>query len=373
MKCTLQNWTATGGHCPFGTPLPGDVTFPSPELSVRGAVNMVAVAYSFNPYLLCATVALLTVVRRGTRELSLVCFFAIITATNELFVKRLWPQSRPYGSCLTSCGMPSSHSAISIGYFLVVVSEAVLLEAPARDRTQRRTRLTKCQRFTVHLRELLVTLGFHQWDENSRGQVKIIVAYWAVMLLPVPFSRMILHDHSLGQVTMGGIVGMCWAFVFVYLTYTLRIRYNHILGQTVLSYLIHNMALPCSMAEKRCNVKFCPKRDIRRFGSESIPKSADPRRELEYYHEQTKKRMERLKQKEVLDEEEADFLQRRLKRLDGLIVAAPTEPAGLLEPLIKAAPAVPPQAPTDGVQDLPSSTSPLPAPAASEEQGASQV
>lgn len=248
--------------CPYGAQLPGQVTWPSPPDELEGVVaalsplKVVAVFYAYVPYVVgaflavamlgnaCASLAALlrrcgsrAPARDGesacagcsgrppamtTRHLWVAIFLVILTAFQELAVKRLLSQPRPgmmlqlrdydglyVGSCLASCGMPSSHSILSVGWFTLLFWDAAFRVHPEGGPGGSRG-------FLHHLR---VALRLRPWPGDGRlthGEFVFCAAFWGVVLLPVPFMRVVLYDHSVEQVTLGSILGFVYARVYAF-------------------------------------------------------------------------------------------------------------------------------------------------------------
>ena len=171
--------------CPFGTKLIGDVTLP---LNAAG-LDYLAVLYGEVVYLIPGALSIFVLLwKRGSRELFFCLFGFFLVVVNELGLKRIWTQSRPMGSCNTSCGMPSGHSCISIGYLTWMLLEAwgPSLFCFFRLRNQQHA-----------LRDRLL------WS-----------AAWACFLAPIPWSRVHLLDHSLVQVGAGSGFGVGFALIW---------------------------------------------------------------------------------------------------------------------------------------------------------------
>eukprot|EP00656_Telonema_subtile_P050503 TRINITY_DN6556_c0_g2_i1.p1 TRINITY_DN6556_c0_g2~~TRINITY_DN6556_c0_g2_i1.p1 ORF type:complete len:359 (+),score=61.24 TRINITY_DN6556_c0_g2_i1:181-1257(+) len=160
-------------ECANGTALPGDVTAPdSPSFG-----EVLAVIWSFLPYA-CGLGLVVEVFRRRTMwPLLMLLMAGMIVVVNEGFFKRVISQDRPSGSCLSSKGMPSSHAELSIGFWWYFHLECF---------------------FKRHL------TSTHAWTGKDKMTVMIAVY---VLLLPVPFTRVVLHDHSWAQVGVGALVG----------------------------------------------------------------------------------------------------------------------------------------------------------------------
>lgn len=110
--------------------------------------------------------------------------------------EKQWAQHRPgqlfddmglapeHGTCAESCGMPSSHAAMAVSLFILAITDAYchfnggLMSG-------------KCFLFSI-------LLG-------------------ASMLLPVPFSRVFLHDHYPKQVLVGSTLAVLYCFVMLFI------------------------------------------------------------------------------------------------------------------------------------------------------------
>jgi hypothetical protein len=116
----LPSWFKDDRACPFGYTIPGSVTVPKN----LGFAKAIAVVYSLIPFAVVLANGVELILRRGTRQISFLIFSGMIALSNEVIVKRIWAQPRPgafeklkdddgqlVGSCLVSCGMPSSHAA----------------------------------------------------------------------------------------------------------------------------------------------------------------------------------------------------------------------------------------------------------------------
>jgi len=163
--------------CNHGTALPGDVTVPNdPNFG-----DVIAIIYGFIPYVGGLVCLVLWIFRRTVWPLLILIMAGIIVVLNEGCIKKLVSQARPSGSCLHTSGMPSSHSELAIGFW-----------------------------FYFHL-EILIKgkiTSTSEWTTLKKGYVLMAVY---VLLLPVPFTRVALHDHSWEQVGVGALVGICVA------------------------------------------------------------------------------------------------------------------------------------------------------------------
>ena len=140
----------------------------------------VAVLYSFVPWAVALAVIFAALYRKTSTLVAGVMYISFVVSTNEVLIKRNFPQSRPIASCLVSPGMPSSHSIISIGLLVWTVLELA-----------------------------------------ERGSQARHVVAAAAVLLPVPASRVVLNDHSYEQVMAGSLFGVSTAlFFFAFMKYS---------------------------------------------------------------------------------------------------------------------------------------------------------
>lgn len=156
-----------------------------------------AVAWSFVPWVF--SVYLIGRAVCGTRysvRISALLLVIMITV-NEFGTKRLVESPRPVGSCLTSFGMPSSHSMLSIGMLVYWTLELFLGHSQLNGFRIRTTR----QRIKQTLK-------------------------WLSLLAPVPASRVYLGDHSMTQVVAGSAVGAAMALTF-FIAHTTVSRRKH--------------------------------------------------------------------------------------------------------------------------------------------------
>ena len=135
--------------------------------------EMVAVLYSFVPWVVCGYIMCGAFYKRTSTLLAGMTYVASVVLVNEVLVKRSFPQRRPLASCLSSPGMPSSHSLLAMGLLAWVLLE-------------------------------LLERGVKSWNW----------LFATAILLPVPPARVVLQDHSLEQVTAGSLFGLATALLF---------------------------------------------------------------------------------------------------------------------------------------------------------------
>lgn len=129
----------------------------------------------------------------------------------ELVWKPLLSHPRPVGSCVFTCGMPSSHATISMGFLTWMLLEGILrnkrrgtaIYAPEAERPEE-TRRRAASYWEDAPPTVRITL-------KERWKWCVV---WAILLFPVPFSRVALYDHSWAQVTAGSFIGCFEAVMF---------------------------------------------------------------------------------------------------------------------------------------------------------------
>lgn len=333
--CTHPAWylnASYGGGCPYGWAGPGDVTWANWALARShgllatepdpGSVYVaVCILYGYIPYFIVVYVLFLLFVRRGTRELNFLLFTFTLWLFNNVLIKRLAQQPRPQESCIRTCGMPSTHSAMAVGFFVLRFFESLIRMRPGGE-PQGVESFSPVPfenwNLVQRLGQVVATWYLDVWDEiTGREQILALVG-WIVVLFPVPLSRTQLQDHTPAQVLVGSLVGFCVAAGWIYLSYGLQHRFNHNVGKVLvrcgpLPLLRYNMALPCHLAECRCSSAPGSSAGNLRW------ESAAPQQEIHWYLEQTVVRRNHLEQRSVLTSREKSYYDRREQRLRRLL------------------------------------------------------
>ncbi|CAK0903881.1 unnamed protein product [Prorocentrum cordatum] len=254
-------------QCPFGVALPGDVTWPSPPESLRGIVaprtplKVVAVAYSLVPYAVGISASVSFFRRRGTRQLWMLLWAWPMIPLQELVFKRISPEPRPgtmlqvrdyagmyAGSCLKKCGMPSSHANLTIGWFTLLLLDAIYRVRPFALGRKTQTILIRpgasgAQKYAKCLR-LYLTVPWEHRDLLTHTEFLVYISTWILILIPVPFMRVALYDHTFDQVTVGAMIGLSSAVVWWRIARRLQRRYQEHEGCRVFYGLLeHNHKL----------------------------------------------------------------------------------------------------------------------------------
>lgn len=357
--------------CPYGAAGPGGVTWPSMlrrhsngqvtpawEVEPGGLLLALCVVNSYVPAIIVAWSLLGFVLRRGTREVSFLCFILLDFCTNSMILKRIMYQPRPEESCLLTCGMPSTRAALAMGFFTLRYYDYLMRSqargvfgAPAAQHrprargasvspfTRRYSRFKRAS-FWALLRHTVVevcsTLPLSSWDEITNEQQIIYLLGWMVMLLPVPMSSVVLRDNTPLQALAGSFFGIVLGATWSVVLRVLQHRFNHRLGCVLLGpswfpLLRHNHALPCFVAEQRCRVLLSR--------SSYAGSSLAPSTELEWYLAQTVQRRRVLEEADHLTASEHAYLSDREGRLrelvrtpDSLVAEALATPTGSFDP-----------------------------------------
>lgn len=234
MDACVPDWATcsnfTDAVCPYGVHLLFDVTFSNDVHQWSPVWHVVLIFMSYVPVVIIVLAAIELLVRRGTRQLNFCLFYGYVIALNELIWKRMVSQPRPVGSCNFTCGMPSSHAAISLGTFSFLfldlafrvdpLSPAVLTAVPHSPR---------CLSF--YLADILSLVPLSNTRSISNWQFIRMVGFWGDLLLLVPVSRVLLQDHSVSQVSLGCAIGMLEAVIWFFMSQNLAWRYRGEIGR----------------------------------------------------------------------------------------------------------------------------------------------
>jgi membrane-associated phospholipid phosphatase len=255
------SWYFDGIPCPYGTRLPGDITLPN------GAswFSYLCVFWGYVPFAVSLLSTAEFLYKRGTREAAVVIFNALVVFNNEIIVKNLLDDPRPgsapngdkyrgefVGSCNISCGMPSSHATISVGYLFFLILDACYRTVPSRKEIFGQNLPSAKPKSTEHSRrrrsvdamrtEVSVWWSFvsatplTSKDVLTHDEFVAFIAAWIVILAPVPLSRMLLFDHYADQVLAGGFVGLLEAAIFTRVVRVWQFSMNRKLGKRLCWY-----------------------------------------------------------------------------------------------------------------------------------------
>jgi len=234
-------WFKANLTCPYGYAIPGSVTVPN-QLS---PAKLIAVVYSLLPFAIVLLNAIELILRRGTRQISFLIFSGLITLSNEVILKGVIAQPRPgasgllhnekgslVGSCLISCGMPSSHAALSIGFLVLMICDGIYRVVPSKDELEMgadRSLRLQCQ--TECLCTWFSTTPLSPSSLMSHKEFVVFFSVWFFMLVPVPIMRMRVFDHSSDQAALGSLIGFVWGILWFLLMQVLTRRWSKNIGQ----------------------------------------------------------------------------------------------------------------------------------------------
>lgn len=149
--------------------------------------DVLSIAYSLIPWIAAVSLLIAALTTRKRTFATCAVLLLLMISVNELVIKRLIRQPRPERSCLSSQGMPSSHSLISAGFIVFVAMECLVGDIDI-SALRRKTTTTR-------------------WK---------IVAALACGFAPVPLARVHLGDHSVAQVIVGMAVGTLFGVAFFF-------------------------------------------------------------------------------------------------------------------------------------------------------------
>ncbi|CAJ1455618.1 unnamed protein product [Effrenium voratum] len=243
--CIPWWYNATTGYegCPYGRRLPGDVTVPTDATFIE----YVAVVYSYIPFLVPLGVLFELLVTRGTRQLSILVFTGLTTLMNEVCFKAFFSVPRPgalgpapgaltdstgqhSGSCNTTCGMPSSHSTMAIGFLLLTMFDGIMRVVPdvytlSQDHEQVTMRQSLAKMITVTPLAPKQLMG--------SGEFMAFFFTWMVLLCPVPLMRVVLRDHTATQVCVGSTLGAVYAVLWFRFMIFMINRHKNLVGKSL--------------------------------------------------------------------------------------------------------------------------------------------
>jgi len=177
--------------------------------------NQFCIFYGYVPVLVVFVAVVELLATRGTRELFFVIFVGFASLTNELIFKRIVAEGRPIGSCNVTCGMPSSHATFSIGFFVLMFCDTASRVNPMDVQGE----TTKGLKWMWELQVAFVKHPLSGPVTLSNSAFIWTVMQWGCILVPVPLTRVILHDHTLEQTTVGAALGILYALFFFFWVY----------------------------------------------------------------------------------------------------------------------------------------------------------
>lgn len=253
--------------CPFGRRLPVfDVTIPKDfklfsvegMCVVWGIIPFGVIGFGIVDTMICA----FRLRGIGTRELTFLVFVGLMVGLNEVVFKGIAREPRPDKSCNFSCGFPSGHSTMSAGFFMLMFLDAAYRTVPRVPMSEESAQAFEDSKKQTKNKATFLGLTLREWivgDLRAWATFMPLSAAhtlnqtdfawytfaWAFLLLPVPFSRLVLHDHSPKQVFAGATIGVAEATLFfVVIRHGLLPKLNYRLGKRIGRVLVHDFPLP---------------------------------------------------------------------------------------------------------------------------------
>jgi len=182
------DWFQEHRPCPYGTviQLPkAGFTWPSHPSASDG----LAVAFCTEPFLIGCILLCLILRTRGLRELAGLVFLAEDSLVHEILKVVLGPNMRPQGSCLITCGNPSGHCMTAYGVAAILI----------------------CEEFRCH-----------SYCLRRVASISLV----CILLLPMPWARQHLHDHSCLQTFTGSLCGFFNGLLFELFLFWFMTKYG---------------------------------------------------------------------------------------------------------------------------------------------------
>jgi membrane-associated phospholipid phosphatase len=217
--------------------------------STTSFFTVASVFYSLVPYLLGFIYLVLFLMSGNLVPLMRFFVFGVISVMNEGIFKHILQEERPTGSCLyfKSYGMPSGHAATSIGLLTYILLELYVLHPhiSCGRSCQQQTgsyyfewgygwqKQADATTTNANDGDGSVSIDINEGSEPVvNGEVNVFhsrapllnntqstysarcwtchlyALFYIALLLPVPLSRVYLHDHYRNQVLVGACIGV---------------------------------------------------------------------------------------------------------------------------------------------------------------------
>jgi len=198
-------------QCPYGTSLPGSVTW---HTDMNPIERMFNVLYGYVSFAIPLLAGVFAVISRGTREVLFVGSIGVAVCLNEYCLKNIVLEPKPLGACAITCGMPSGHAQTTIQYF-------VLLMIDYAFRLDRVSHRGLGLRMADHFKRVLRLMSNSNTDAITMHEFVALFFVWGFLLVPVPFSRVTNTDHTVMQVLIGSALGVACGVGTYAIHYTL--------------------------------------------------------------------------------------------------------------------------------------------------------
>jgi hypothetical protein len=177
------------------------------------------VFYGYLAFVIPIVAGINALISRGTREILFILSVAMSACLIEFGLKNIIREPRPEGTCAITCGMPSGHSWTTMHYYaLLMVDYAFRLSSTSSKETDD----SRADAFPLRIFRLMSNSNVDivsLWEFFTLGFV------WGLLLVPVPFSRVMNFDHTVEQAIIGSASGISSGLI----TYSIY----HILGRTI--------------------------------------------------------------------------------------------------------------------------------------------
>jgi membrane-associated phospholipid phosphatase len=177
----LGNWFGEKTDCVYGKlvkiPL-STFTYPNNATSA----DKMAAFFSCMPIVILVAILIYGVIKHDAHFFVFLFGFLMHWPVTGI-LKAIIQQSRPLGTCNSSYGMPSGHSFVATSVFVILT--------------------------------LLVLNNVFKLKSQRLAMLKIsLIPISACLLLPVPWARVQLYDHSEAQAFIGGALGAIWGVIW---------------------------------------------------------------------------------------------------------------------------------------------------------------
>jgi len=266
--------------------------------STRSFATWLSVLYSLVPYTLLLYFGIRFLASGNVMQLTRLVLMGFISLVNDAILKHILKQPRPTGSCLYfhAYGMPSGHAATSMGLLAFMLLELLLYHPNLYGRKNVTMIEGSGDEMGGELQQNTLEdpfifewgYGWHHWwalsdttsslneailsddiVEDARRESSLLTSFdstlevtstpftqppansirskwlhhryallWTIILLPVPLSRVYLHDHTLLQILVGSVVGTILGIVW-FLCIIRGRAFGSNAGRRMLAYLVN--------------------------------------------------------------------------------------------------------------------------------------
>ncbi len=208
----MSKWFSSPPPCEYGSLIRIPFSsFTAP--SYASVADILAMIYSCVPMAIVASIVCFACfTRKFLASLVFLLLFLVHFPVTEI-LKISIRQSRPLGSCNGNFGMPSGHSFACLSFLSFFFCFLFLRQifSPA------------------HFSHLTPSHSGPQPTLKKKTQIFFLLC---LLLLPVPWARVQLRDHSPAQVSAGAALGVCWGVLWAFLQPRVVARIRQLLART---------------------------------------------------------------------------------------------------------------------------------------------